>query len=62
MDSLGGNSKTTVIITASPSIYNEAETISSLRFGEITRQIKNTPVINIEQTVDQLKALLLKVE
>jgi len=37
MDSLGGNSKTTVIITASPSIYNEAETISSLRFGEITR-------------------------
>jgi len=37
MDSLGGNSKTTVIINASPSIYNESETISSLRFGEIAR-------------------------
>lgn len=37
MDSLGGNSKTTLIITASPSIYNETETINSLRFGEIAR-------------------------
>jgi kinesin family protein 5 len=32
-ESLGGNSKTSLIITASPSIFNEAETISTLRFG-----------------------------
>lgn len=62
MDSLGGNSKTTLIITVSPSLYNESETINSLRFGEIARKIKNSPIVNIEQTVDQLKALLLKAE
>jgi kinesin family protein 5 len=32
-ESLGGNSKTTLIVTCSPSIYNENETISTLRFG-----------------------------
>lgn len=32
-ESLGGNSRTTVIINCSPSSYNEAETLSSLRFG-----------------------------
>lgn len=30
-ESLGGNSKTTLIITLSPSIYNEQETLSTLR-------------------------------
>lgn len=33
-ESLGGNSKTSLIITCSPSIFNEAETISTLRFGQ----------------------------
>jgi kinesin family protein 5 len=32
-ESLGGNSKTSLIITCSPSIFNEKETISTLRFG-----------------------------
>lgn len=32
-ESLGGNSKTCLIITCSPSRYNEAETLSTLRFG-----------------------------
>jgi len=32
-ESLGGNSKTFLIITCSPSRYNEAETLSTLRFG-----------------------------
>ena len=32
-DSLGGNSKTTLIITCSPSAFNQHETISTLRFG-----------------------------
>jgi kinesin family protein 5 len=32
-ESLGGNSKTHLIITCSPSVYNESETISTLRFG-----------------------------
>lgn len=32
-ESLGGNAKTVLIITASPSSYNDAETLSTLRFG-----------------------------
>lgn len=41
--SLGGNAKTSLIITASPSYYNEHETVSTLRFGTRARNIKNTP-------------------
>lgn len=32
-ESLGGNSKTSLIVTCSPSIFNEKETVSTLRFG-----------------------------
>jgi len=38
-ESLGGNSKTCLVITCSPSPYNEAETISTLRFGARARSI-----------------------
>ena len=44
-DSLGGNSKTSLIVTCSPSPYNEAETISTLRFGIRAKSIKNKPKI-----------------
>ncbi|KAG1241094.1 hypothetical protein G6F68_017025 [Rhizopus microsporus] len=40
-ESLGGNSRTTLIINCSPSSYNEAETISTLRFGARAKTIKN---------------------
>lgn len=33
-DSLGGNCRTTIIICCSPSVYNEAETKSTLMFGQ----------------------------
>jgi kinesin family protein 5 len=56
-DSLGGNSKTALIITCSPSLYNEAETISTLRFGMRAKAIKNTPKINREYTVAELKVI-----
>ncbi|OMJ66260.1 hypothetical protein SteCoe_36958 [Stentor coeruleus] len=59
-DSLGGNSKTALIITCSPSLYNEAETISTLRFGMRAKAIKNTPKINREYTVAELKLMLAK--
>jgi len=32
-ESLGGNAKTCLIITCSPSPYNEAESLSTMRFG-----------------------------
>lgn len=53
-ESLGGNSKTCLIVTCSPSIYNEAESLSTLRFGNRAKNIKNQPKINKELTVNEL--------
>ena len=61
-ESLGGNAKTTLIITCSPSMFNEAETISTLRFGQRAKSVKNTPKINKEYTVAELQLLLDKSE
>ncbi|CAB1317099.1 unnamed protein product [Coregonus sp. 'balchen'] len=41
-DSLGGNCRTTIVICASPSAYNESETKSTLMFGQRAKTIKNT--------------------
>ena len=57
-DSLGGNSKTSLIITCSPSKFNEHETLSTLRFGIRAKAIKNKPKVNREYTVAELKLLL----
>lgn len=61
-ESLGGNSKTCLIITASPHPFNEAETLSTLRFGSRARNIKNAPKVNKEYTIPELKKLLEKSE
>lgn len=61
-DSLGGNSKTSLILTCSPSPFNEAETVSTLRFGTRAKQIKNKPKVNKEFTVAELKLLLSKAD
>lgn len=61
-ESLGGNSKTCLIITCSPSIFNESETISTLRFGKRAKEIKNKPKINKEVSIPELKLLLEKME
>ena len=57
-DSLGGNSKTALVITCSPSILHESETISTLRFGIRAKQITNKPKVNKEHTIAELKLLL----
>ena len=61
-ESLGGNSKTCLIITCSPSIYNETESLSTLRFGERAKKIKNKPKINKEITVAELQKLVEKLK
>mmetsp|Transcript_8716 Transcript_8716/g.21491 ORF Transcript_8716/g.21491 Transcript_8716/m.21491 type:complete len:701 (-) Transcript_8716:1133-3235(-) len=61
-DSLGGNAKTCLIVTASPSMYNAEETASSLRFGQRAKMIKNKPKANEEKTIDEYKQLLAAAE
>lgn len=61
-ESLGGNSRTTLIINCSPSSYNDSETISTLRFGERAKTIKQKAKINEELSPAQLKSLLKKAQ
>lgn len=57
-ESLGGNSRTTLIINCSPSSYNDAETVSTLRFGMRAKNIKNKAKINAELSPAELKRQL----
>ncbi len=61
-ESLGGNSKTCLIITCSPSVYNESESLSTLRFGERAKNIKNKAKINKEITVAELQRKVNELE
>jgi hypothetical protein len=57
-ESLGGNSKTCLIVTCSPHPFNDAETLSSLRFGARARNIKNKPKQNKQYSVAELQKML----
>lgn len=59
-ESLGGNSRTTLIINCSPSSYNDVETLSTLRFGMRAKSIKNKAKVNAELSPTELKQLLGK--
>lgn len=61
-ESLGGSSRTTLIINCSPSSYNDAETLSTLRFGTRAKSIKNKAKVNVELSPAELKALLKKAQ
>ncbi|KAK1898519.1 Kinesin heavy chain isoform 5A [Dissostichus eleginoides] len=54
-DSLGGNCRTTMFICCSPSSYNDAETKSTLMFGQRAKTIRNTASINLELTETVLR-------
>ncbi|KAK5584427.1 hypothetical protein RB653_006038 [Dictyostelium firmibasis] len=59
-DSLGGNSKTSLIINCSPSNNNEHETITTLQFGTRAKTIKNQPKINKKITYHELELFIIK--
>jgi kinesin family protein 5 len=61
-ESLGGNSRTTLIINCSPSSYNDIETLGTLRFGMRAKTIKNKAKVNAELSPTELKALLKKAQ
>eukprot|EP01083_Nonionella_stella_P150579 479905_1 len=57
-DSIGGNSKTTLVVTCSPSNFNAEETLGTLRFGQRAKTIKNKPVVNQERSIAEYKHML----
>ncbi|CAG8716722.1 714_t:CDS:2, partial [Racocetra persica] len=63
-DSLGGNAKTLMIACVSPAEYNINETISTLKYANRARNIKNSAIVNKEepgwQDIEHLQNLVLK--
>ena len=66
-NSLGGNAKTIMIAAISPASVNFAETLSTLRYADRAKQIKNKAVVNedpnekmireLKEQIDKYKAL-----
>ena len=54
-ESLGGNSRTALIVCCAPEKDHGQEMISTLRFGERASRIKNKIVRNEELSVSELK-------
>uniref|UniRef100_A0A8C7ZEI8 Kinesin-like protein n=1 Tax=Oryzias sinensis TaxID=183150 RepID=A0A8C7ZEI8_9TELE len=71
-DSLGGNSKTIMVATVSPSVNCYNETLSTLRYATHARNIVNKPRVNedpnvrlireLREEIDRLKSMLLGFE
>ncbi|XP_024124133.1 stAR-related lipid transfer protein 9 isoform X1 [Oryzias melastigma] len=71
-DSLGGNSKTIMVATVSPSVNCYNETLSTLRYAAHARNIVNKPRVNedpnvrlireLREEIDRLKSMLLSFE
>merc|ERR1712113_1344049 len=61
-DSLAGNTKTTIVITASPHQFNKEETITTCRFGSRCKLIKTIVSSNKELTPQQMKALIKRLQ
>lgn len=71
-DSLGGNTKTVMIAALSPANYNYDETLSTLRYADRAKSIKNKPKINedpkdallkqYENEIQELKMMLQQMQ
>jgi hypothetical protein len=48
-NALGGNSKTIMICSLSPASNNYEETLSTLRYADRAKQIKNKAVVNMTE-------------
>jgi chromosome segregation ATPase len=56
-DSLGGSSKTVMFANIGPSEHNLSETVSTLRFADRAKQIKNKPVVNLDSKDQKIQEL-----
>ncbi|KAG0001139.1 kinesin-like protein Klp8 [Modicella reniformis] len=56
-DCLGGNSKTTIIAALSPADVNYDETLSTLRYADQAKRIKNKAVVNEDPNARMIREL-----
>ncbi len=57
-DSLGGNTKTTLLVCTSPESFNALETISTLKFATRAKAIRNRVRVNKQRSVAELEAIV----
>lgn len=61
-ESLGGNAKTIMIAALSPADINYEETLSTLKYADRAKQIKNKAVVNEDPNVTIIKELKAEIE
>jgi len=61
-DSLGGNTKTALVVACSPMQSNFEESVSTLRFAERAKLIRNTVRINKVRSVEELEKLVTQLQ
>lgn len=61
-ESLGGNSITTLVCHCSIAMYNREETLSTLRFAQRAKRVRNKPQINKDLSAKELKLQLVAAE
>lgn len=61
-ESLGGNSKTTMIATVSPASIHQEETLTTLRYAATARRVVNIVKINEDPKIRRIRELELEVE
>ncbi|KAF7259291.1 hypothetical protein EG68_03300, partial [Paragonimus skrjabini miyazakii] len=57
-DSLGGNARTTMIATISPSYMHYQETLNTLRYAQQAKLIVNQPKLNMDSNAVYIRQLL----
>ncbi len=61
-DSLGGNSRTIMIACVSPADVNFDETLTTLRYANRVRNIRNKPVVNRDVNAVQISSLKQEIQ
>jgi len=61
-DSLGGNTKTLMVAACSPADYNYDETLSTLRYANRAKNIKNKPTVNEDPKDAMLREYKMEIE
>ena len=61
-DNLGGNSRTVMIATVSPAADNYEETLSTLRYADRAKQIRNAAVVNEDPNARVIRLLKEEVD